>query len=170
MKLTIEQKLRASGVTRWHMVRLANRQSLSDHLVDVAMITMELCIHANMDWKNPVLGALVHDLHEVMYGDIPTPTKDRMREKGIEFNDLFPKENFGIELSTKEKLVIRIADKIADLYWLYCNLSSAHSVAVYSDLRSREHEFLGSLDFDDVTRAVAIVGHALFSKDSKVVI
>lgn len=82
-KLTIQQKLRTGHVKRWQIVRVAREQTIAEHMYRVRMIAMEICDRIQVsiftrqyvnDWS------LIHDLPEVITGDIATPTKRAMRE------------------------------------------------------------------------------------------
>ncbi|KKN27334.1 hypothetical protein LCGC14_0865590 [marine sediment metagenome] len=115
--MKINDILRASGVTRWHIVRTVAPQSLAEHTFDVTMIARAIAKIAGYDDYEIMKAAMLHDLDEIYTGDIPTPTKVRARENGIELNDLYAKVT-GRELSYNETLIIQIADKLADLYWL----------------------------------------------------
>lgn len=86
-QITLEQKMRAQGVTRWHIVRTSVKQSLAEHLYGTAMIadTM-LMLYARFyliesasfyrHWRSKIIDrALHHDMLEVLTGDAPSPYK-----------------------------------------------------------------------------------------------
>lgn len=86
-QITLEQKIRATGVTRWHIVRTAVKQSLSDHLYSVAMIA-ESMLAVWSAGRGPdaaqfyhrhrsriIDKALHHDVLEALTGDCPSPYK-----------------------------------------------------------------------------------------------
>lgn len=92
-ELNLQQMLRASHVDRWQIVNVAVRQSVAEHMYRVWTITNVIVgqleaagwedLYARMTagaW------ALVHDLPEVIVGDIPTPTKELMVSRGNENN------------------------------------------------------------------------------------
>lgn len=81
--LSIQDILAVGAVDRWHNTATARRQSLAEHSYQVAMLAAKLA-HAEEDlgkpldafeWSQLFLCALTHDLHEVDFGDIPSPTK-----------------------------------------------------------------------------------------------
>lgn len=86
-QITLEQKIRATGVSRWHIVRTAVRQSLADHLYGVAMIAESMLAmwsawyHADgVDFyrkhRSKIIDkALHHDVLEALTGDFPSPYK-----------------------------------------------------------------------------------------------
>lgn len=88
-RITLEQKIRATGVSRWHIVRTLVPQSLADHAYSVAMIAdtalMMFCntymspavaVHMYKHCRSKLIDkALHHDSLEVVTGDMPSPYK-----------------------------------------------------------------------------------------------
>jgi 5'-deoxynucleotidase len=82
MALTIAEQMRASHVTRWHIVATSRKQSLAEHLFNVCILSVDLAgrvywpgiLHDSEKMKLMDY-ALRHDLIEVRTGDIPTPFK-----------------------------------------------------------------------------------------------
>lgn len=77
-RLTLEQKLRAGHVTRWHIVRTARAQTIAEHMYRVWVYTGALseALDLPMGERDLLLHiALIHDRHEVLMGDVPTPGK-----------------------------------------------------------------------------------------------
>lgn len=128
--LKINDILRASGVTRWHIVRTVKPQSLAEHTFDVVMIARAIAKLAGYDDAEITKAALLHDLDEIVTGDFPTPTKARAMENGWNLNELY-RDITGREISDDESLVIQLADKMADLYWLWLHALGPHSNRVY---------------------------------------
>ena len=139
--MKINNILRASGVTRWHIVRTVRPQSLAEHTFDVVMIARAIAKIAGIDDYERIKAALLHDLDEIVTGDIPTPTKERARENGWELNDLY-KSITGREISEDETLIIQLADKLADLYWLWLHALGPHSNAAYEEMAETYNEFI----------------------------
>lgn len=128
--MKINDILRASGVTRWHIVRTVRPQSLAEHTFDVTMIARAVAKIAGYEDYEITKAALLHDLDEIVTGDIPTPTKQKARDNGWELNDLY-KSITGRELSPDEALIIQLADKMADLHWLWLHALGPHANRVY---------------------------------------
>lgn len=86
-QVTLEQKIRATGVSRWHIVRTAVRQSLADHLYSVAMIAESMlamwAAWYHIDgmkfyerYRSKIIDkALHHDVLEALTGDFPSTYK-----------------------------------------------------------------------------------------------
>lgn len=152
--MKINDILRASGVTRWHIVRMVRPQSLAEHTFDVVMIARAVAKIAGVDDYEIIKAALLHDLDEIVAGDIPTPTKQKARENGWELNDLY-KDVTGRELSPDESLIIHLSDKMADLHWLWLHALGPHANQVYEDMAEQYNEFVRSSEVPDKIRDAA---------------
>lgn len=79
--MTLQQKLRAGHVRRWHIVAVAREQTVADHMHRVGVIAEEILrILGMFNWSdnltlNVMRFAAIHDRHEFLLGDIPTPGK-----------------------------------------------------------------------------------------------
>lgn len=153
--MKINDILRASGVTRWHIVRTVRPQSLAEHTFDVVMIARAVAKIAGVDDYEIIKAALLHDLDEIVTGDIPTPTKARARDNGWELNDIY-KSITGRELSPDESLIIRLADKMADLHWLWLHALGPHSNKVYEVMADSYNDYVRSDQIPDNIREAAL--------------
>jgi 5'-deoxynucleotidase YfbR-like HD superfamily hydrolase len=153
--MKINDILRASGVNRWHIVRTVRDQSLAEHTFDVVMIARAIAKIAGVDDYEIIKAALLHDLDEIVTGDIPTPTKDRARDNGWDLNDIY-KGVTGRELSPDESLIIRLADKMADLHWLWLHALGPHSNKVYEIMADNYNDYVRSDQIPDNIREAAL--------------
>lgn len=135
--MKIQDILRASGVTRWHIVRTTKEQSLAEHLFDVMMIARTIAKVAGVQNDVEIMkAAIVHDLDEIITGDIPTPTKQKARNRGWDLNTLY-KNVTGRRLQAHEEKIIKLADIIADIYWLRLHGIGEHAMMVQAELGER---------------------------------
>jgi len=153
--MKINDILRASGVMRWHIVRTIRPQSLAEHTFDVVMIARAIAKIAGVNDYEITKAALLHDLDEIVTGDIPTPTKERARKNGWELNDLY-KSITGREITPDEALIVHLADKMADLYWLWLHALGPHSNQVYETMAEAYNNFVHSEDIPDNIREGAL--------------
>jgi len=153
--MKINDILRASGVTRWHIVRTVRPQSLAEHTFDVVMIARAVAKIAGVDDYEIIKAALLHDLDEIVTGDIPTPTKQKARDNGWELNNLYQTVT-GRELSPDESLIIRLSDKMADLHWLWLHALGPHANRVYEVMAEQYNELVRSPEIPDNIREAAL--------------
>ena len=153
--MKINDILRASGVTRWHIVRTVRPQSLAEHTFDVVMIARAIAKIAGVDDYEIIKAALLHDLDEIITGDIPTPTKQKARDNGFEINDLY-KSVTGRELGPDEATIIHLADKMADLYWLWLHALGPHSNRVYEEMAEAYNNYVRGESIPDNIREAAV--------------
>ena len=131
--------LRAQNVIRWHIVNLGGRnQTLADHTFGVMVIALELARRLNhvfMDWdkfQGRLLEyCLFHDIHEVIEGDIPTPTK---RRYGIEECD--------DDAPPLILAIVTVADRLEALFTLHDNATGVHAKQVLDKFGDETVEFL----------------------------
>jgi 5'-deoxynucleotidase YfbR-like HD superfamily hydrolase len=119
------------------------------------MIARAIAKIAGLDDYEIIKAALLHDLDEIIMGDIPTPTKERARKNGWELNDLY-KSITGREITPDEALIVHLADKMADLYWLWLHALGPHSNAVYETMAEAYNEMVRSEGVPDNIREAAL--------------
>ncbi len=72
---------RMKYIERWALMRNSRTENLSEHSLDVAMISHALCMignvrySRNLDASKAALIGLYHDTSEIITGDMPTPVK-----------------------------------------------------------------------------------------------
>lgn len=83
--MNLTEKLRSGHVRRWHIVAVAREQTIADHMHRVGVIAEEILQRLGMfSWDNNLTlnvmrWAAIHDRHEFLMGDLPTPTKQAIR-------------------------------------------------------------------------------------------
>ena len=88
--LSARDILATQHVKRWHMIEVKRTQNIAEHSYLVALLaakmstllTRPLSAQERVDLYE---GALLHDVSEIEYGDIPTPTKRFLVERGLGF-------------------------------------------------------------------------------------
>lgn len=86
MKMKLCDLMRLQHTMRWSIVPTTRTQSVAEHSFNVAMIAGRIARHAPICIDAGVLreAALMHDAPEAILGDMPTPTKSKMRDAGFE--------------------------------------------------------------------------------------
>ena len=67
--------IRAGHVKRWHLVPMSVTQTIAEHQYNVAMLCMLIHPQPDFDTNIAARWALIHDLPEVVTGDVPTHVK-----------------------------------------------------------------------------------------------
>ena len=131
---------RMKYIDRWALMRNSYTENISEHSLEVSMLTHALCVIGNkrlgkkLDAEKAVLVALYHDASEIITGDMPTPIKYLNKDIKGAFKDIeakanmrlldmlpedlkedyqeifFPKEDMGYELK-----LVKAADKLSAL-------------------------------------------------------
>lgn len=160
-KLSAGDALRANDVKRWQIVATLRPQSVAEHTYGVIVLAMELVnrIHWGQrtyreledairyrETMNAVLrAALVHDMPEVITGDIPTPVKDVLDIRGkietiessISFSDLVSGD-FQPEVLE----IVKQADLVEAVWFMHQHRAhTEHAQVVYERLRDKLKEW-----------------------------
>ena len=118
-------------IHRWHMVRTSRQQNLAEHSYTVALLAGRIASQLATPpppelWASVLEYALVHDIPEIDYGDIPTPTKKAMVEMGhpslmLQMEQAFWRkrgDDLDLAISPLAQAIVTLADKIeAFLYY-----------------------------------------------------
>jgi 5'-deoxynucleotidase YfbR-like HD superfamily hydrolase len=90
--MNIQDKMRISNVKRWHIVNTSKEQTLADHTCRVAILAHEIAKRLNiLNQYNEALiyhRAINHDISEVVGGDMPGNTKNKISDERIPENDI----------------------------------------------------------------------------------
>ena len=150
-ELNLQQMLRASHVDRWQIVNVAVRQSVAEHMYRVYTIcTAIVGVLEDDGWNNPAVRAdieawsLIHDLPEVMVGDIPTPTKELMVSRGnnrcIDEGVSKSVDVMRLIAEVEEPIVadiVKIADLVESIDFLHMNGLGSNADKICVSLRSK---------------------------------
>lgn len=144
LELGLGDVLRASDVTRWQIVNVHRPQSVAEHTFNVAMIALRLAKSQDAPTRAEVMmWALLHDLSEVVLGDIATPVKylTGMKEKLVELEQSMSYLDHpldGLKVRPAVKKLVKQADLIESILYLdRAGADSAHVRQVKSGLTDR---------------------------------
>lgn len=90
---------RMKYIDRWALMRNSYTENISEHSLEVSMLTHALCVIGNkrlgkkLDAEKAVLVALYHDASEIITGDMPTPIKYLNKDIKGAFKDIEAKAN-----------------------------------------------------------------------------
>lgn len=120
--MEIQDILKAGTVNRWNIVSTIRPQTLAEHLFNVAMIARELAKEIpSVPVTTSTYWGLMHDIEEVILGDLPTPTKKRMAAKGWNWttieDEVMPRSE-RVPDDDNLKLLIKCADRMEALWFI----------------------------------------------------
>lgn len=123
--LSVTDILAPAHVHRWHMIRVKRTQTLAEHSFNVALLAGKIAslMKCHAEIMGEVLQfALLHDIHETEYGDMPTPAKKFVRSRNsnilTEMEDHFWLSRGAVPLGSYSEVVPRIV-KLADMTEAY---------------------------------------------------
>lgn len=105
---------RMKYIERWALMRNSEKENISEHSLEVAMIAHALAVLGNKrlgKQYNPDRAALIgiyHDANEIITGDMPTPVK----YSSIEMQNMF----HGIEDCAAESLLAMLPEDMKETY------------------------------------------------------
>lgn len=173
MKFTLEQKLRTGHVKRWQIVRVAREQTIAEHMYRVYQIGWDIAMRMRISIERSysvMMWALMHDLPEVVTGDIATPTKRAMRQAvpdqdpvhhiELSLDDEYRDTYCGLKQGDRIVLdIVKLADLLEAINFLMVEGMGTHAAEVEVGLREA---FLDKLNeckirypserWDEVTR------------------
>ena len=105
---------RMKYIHRWALMRNAREENLSEHCLEVGILTHALCLIGNKKLNKKlsvdmaVHRALYHDAAEILTGDMPTPVKYRKEELKTAYKK--------VEKEAEERLLSTLPDYLEEEY------------------------------------------------------
>lgn len=161
--LKINDILRAQYVKRWHICATLTSQSLAEHTFNTVMIARAIAKEVKEDDYEIIKGALLHDLDEIVNGDIPSTTKRRFNESGIDLSIAYARHT-GRKLTRRQVQIVKNADFIEAIWFMYHNSFTAHGQACLDDVRDHWYAYRAGCD-EDIGNASARVQKMTLSKE-----
>ncbi len=143
--MNIQDVTRAMSVKRFHIVETSRPMTLAEHGFLVSMVAVELV--ERMDVESAQLAyhamwwGMMHDLDEIVDGDIPTPTKEK---NGI---DSHPQGYDYVPESVRK--IVKIAELITDAWFVRDYGVGRHATSVAQDCENRLESYVSSLPAED---------------------
>jgi 5'-deoxynucleotidase YfbR-like HD superfamily hydrolase len=154
-EFTFAEIMRTGHVKRWQIVRVAREQTIAEHMYRVWLITAAICQNLRMPHTisaSANVWALIHDMPEVLTGDIATPAKEAMR-KALPDDD--PVRNIELSMSDTYRTahadaktrfddirptayeLVKLADLIEAKCFLGCEMMGNHAKSVYDGIATK---------------------------------
>ena len=147
--LKLHDMLRSGAVKRWHMVNTTRIQTLAEHQHNVTLLSLEIASRLGIVDSTNMLGvvfyALVHDSAETRLGDMPSPTKAKLKKRtGIDFNEVFADfEPVEMKPTPEIQLVVKCADHLEGVLFLSEHRVGRHSDIVHDSICTEAEAFFG---------------------------
>lgn len=152
LKTPVDRLMDAQHTKRWSLVGTTIENTVATHSFNVAVLAM--AIRRKMMNTNHIseselcFFALMHDIKEVYTGDIPTPTKNKMKDAG------FDPENFDPEVPDERqpppemKAIIRLADLIDNYLFIAEHGQGTRARSAAAEVSSRLGRAIGGAPSD----------------------
>lgn len=140
MKTPIVNVLDAQHVKRWSLVGTTAESNVASHSFNVAVLAMEIAkrmSYTPFGLMGICYNALLHDIAEVFTGDVPTPTKTAMKNKGVNFNELFYNYEDDVMVGNDTRAIVKLADLIDNWYFIDQHGAGARARIAASEVRGR---------------------------------
>ena len=122
----IINKLKGIERTGWKLSNIRDAETVADHTFHVAGLTLLLANLSSekLDYHKLFVLAILHDISEAVYGDIPAPEKtEEDRYKEVEWiKGILEKLDYPIDwaddlhnISSRESIIIKMADYMATI-------------------------------------------------------
>lgn len=137
--MNIHDRLRLMQVKRYGIFHMNRDQSVAEHSFNVAMIAIELIEPVDDETLYvQVLGyALVHDMDEILSGDIPSPFKRKLRK---ECPSVIPVLDGQPKASDEVMNIVKLADMLEAIHYCREFGGSRASDEVLSDVEYKFDE------------------------------
>ena len=141
LKTPVDRLMDAQHVKRWSLVGTTVENTVATHSFNVAVLAMAIrremrnTIHINE--SELCFFALMHDIKEVYTGDIPTPTKVKMRSAGFDPETFDPEVPDERQPPPEMKAIIRMADLIDNSIFIREHGQGARARSAAIEVRGR---------------------------------
>lgn len=152
--LSLSDIYRASDVTRWQIVKTMRSQSVAEHSYQVAMITARICGMLDYDREytaRAVWYALIHDIPEVLTGDIVSPVKKIISTNALEqFEGSIRVLGSHVSEDANIRRVVKLADMLEAVKFLTENATTDHGRRVLQAISTKTSELARELEVTEV--------------------
>ena len=148
----IQDIMRAGHIKRWNIVNTTRQQTLAEHMYNVTMIAWQLCEEMDVKYKDLISAevlkwSLIHDIPEVVCGDTPTPTKNRMKKAGLDMEVIYDEidpayKQTKLDTCGLSKWIVKVADTIEGYWFIREHGVGNHAKAIADSLYHRVHEMI----------------------------
>lgn len=146
--IALHDILRAGTVKRFHIVNTTRVQTLAEHQWGVAILACEIAGRAGLDdaaVARLALLSIVHDAGETRTGDVPTPTKKRLREAlGSLPDEVMAQFDPVLKVDPELKTIMKCADYLESMIFLVEHKVGRHADVVMDDILTNAFAYFDS--------------------------
>ncbi len=155
---SFDQAMRLSSIKRWGIIEMSREQSVAEHSYNVALIAGALACAIFEDKccivNEVVEWALVHDMPELVSGDIPTPVKRHLGAALYEMEEhMFPKlmerKN---EASPAALATVKLADFVDAIQFAQRFCIDPRKDRILADMTLKMNAHIGAMEKDSDLR------------------
>ena len=157
LDFSFEEVMRLSNLKRWGIVEMSRTQSVAEHSYNVAMIAAYIVDRLPSEIKpaglreNVINWSLIHDLPELVTGDIPTPIKALIKTSldGAE-KDLFPRiSSYKDSLCELSRAICKTADYIDAIQFANRFCVDSRKEEIIDEMKENLGEMIDNMEWDN---------------------
>lgn len=137
----IDKLMDCQHVKRWTLINTTATSTVASHSFNVAMIALAIRkkMYNTLHFSSHEVAfyALMHDIDEAETGDMPTPTKIAIRNKGVEPNALFETQRLAPKPPPVIAEIIKLADLIDNFVFIYDHGTGTRGRMAVAEVRGR---------------------------------
>jgi len=157
--MRIEDLMRVSHVKRWQIVRVGREQTLAEHLYRVFLLVREFGPKVGLTSEDQSAAeqfALVHDLPEIMTGDVASPVKS-MLPPIDHIEATFTRQHIdAMAACTRKSLkLVKLCDLIEAAVFLEVEGIGQHASDVEDSIIEKIKEIIAAEGWNDISQSVA---------------
>lgn len=168
LDFNVSEALRLSNIKRWGIIEMSREQSVAEHSYNVSLISLCVVNHIKGgQWEHDseirnlradtLEWAVVHDLPEVVTGDIPTPMKDHI---SMDYSQIFPiySQMYSELFTSTAMVIVRLADLIDARQFAQKFCVDSRKEEIVSEISNKIKDLLRPIQNRDVRDAALKAG------------
>lgn len=166
---SIQEVMRLSNIKRWGIIEMLKQQSVAEHSFKVAMLSKAVAMEIPIERRphdfmhNIVFWAMVHDLPELVTGDLPASFKRHIKEEVAQAEaKMFPQmTTFKNHMSDLVKDIVKMCDYVEAIHFADRFCCDTRREEILKEMRGFMAEYVDkmedrhSINFWKIVRKIA---------------